>query len=825
MGNQKMKWTSTAGGSRTRAWASKALITEFGKCYRVTGQIRRGTAPSGIAVEARIGNDADPLGNSSVERGTLGQSVVFADETWQQFEVRWVDWTNNGTSWFHLYTTEDWASRGSPAAQFQGLKEGDEIEVKDLVAEAFPDTLEDQPYGSTRTATTVQKHGVSLTFNRAVSVKKYVNGDLEIADPNLATLQVVSTWPAGNIQNFTLTPSSTNYNATPTAAATAYQIRTNGMVRNPWPAGWEMTGTSLAGPNGQAFDDYMTGVSIIGKFVEQPYSYDGKFNIDPGITGSPVTVGSACTLVKAMHARVPLERMTSAQGGGGETRARLLALVPFTIVSAHSATGSFRPHPGLADKTPPANISDMDLSVLPSRALPDGISSPFTAGDAIRTASYMFPFWVRQFPSVPGFVPSMCVGVYSENTSDDVSKFLFAPMYLTGLTSAERERVAIGIIQAGLDLQQDNRIRINPWAESGGKTYFHRALVALTALLMRGSGIAAQIEGDLTNTSGGQYDVRLNPGLAANDRRYPWTENCTVGRITPLLVDTPRRAGGSVRGTRRHMMWFPECVGLAFMGDTIGSGTYAPWTENNANVQNSWATEYQMKNGGGDLWLTMLAIHAIPGLRAVYDHPPIIELYDRAWQYYARNGNKAFPPPDATEAALWRAYRSTGAPVAANNLGLTYIDKTGAEVVSLMAKDWFFYYGTTLTLDNYASAIRTGGIEGIAKMRSYPTGAFMSFDLKPEWYDIAGTSDLNAATIPTSYTLVSGSLPTGLTLNATTGVISGTPTAPSPLRSDLPQDPTDRDRKFTIRATDLVVRASNGAGDSEQTIRFAVVPA
>ena len=467
----------------------------------------------------------------------------------------------------------------------------------------------------------------------------------------------------------------------------------------------------------------------------------------------------------------------------------------------------------------------MDLSVLPSLALPSGVSAPFDVGNATRIASHMFPFWVRQFPSVPGTVPSLSTAVYSEQTSEEVSEYFLAPLYLAGLTAPQRERVAIGLIQAGLDLQQENRMRVNPWAESGGKTYFHRAIVALTSMLMAGSSIAAQIATDLANTAGIQFDVRLNPGLSSASKRYPWGENCTIGRITPLLVNTPRRPGGSTRGARRHMKWFPECVGLAFMGDTIGSGTYAPWTENNANVQNSWATEYQMKNGGSDLWLTILAIHAIPGLRAVYDHPPIIELYDRAWQYYARNGNKAWPTIRSTDQALWRAYRSTGVPVPASNLGLGYIDKTPSELVAIMGDDWAYWYDEPISIDYYASAIRTGGIQGIAKLRTFPVSSPMSFDLKPEWYDIAGTSDLNAATIPTRYTLVSGSLPTGLTLNTTTGVISGTPTAPSPLRSDLPQDPTDRNRKFTIRATDLVVRASNGAGDSEQTIRFAVVPA
>ena len=68
-----------------------------------------------------------------------------------------------------------------------------------------------------------------------------------------------------------------------------------------------------------------------------------------------------------------------------------------------------------------------------------------------------------------------------------------------------------------------------------------------------------------------------------------------------------------------------------------------------------------------------------------------------------------------------------------------------------------------------------------------------------------GSSLLNDATIPTLYTLVSGELPAGVTLDTTTGVLSGIPVAAT--IGDFEE---------------ITVRASNAFGDSSQIIRFSI---
>jgi hypothetical protein len=71
---------------------------------------------------------------------------------------------------------------------------------------------------------------------------------------------------------------------------------------------------------------------------------------------------------------------------------------------------------------------------------------------------------------------------------------------------------------------------------------------------------------------------------------------------------------------------------------------------------------------------------------------------------------------------------------------------------------------------------------------------------------ITPISPTNSGGISTSYSLLSGTLPVGLSLSSTTGVVSGTPTA-------------------TQSPTNFVVRAVNAGGNSDFTIQAAVNPA
>ena len=109
----------------------------------------------------------------------------------------------------------------------------------------------------------------------------------------------------------------------------------------------------------------------------------------------------------------------------------------------------------------------------------------------------------------------------------------------------------------------------------------------------------------------------------------------------------------------------------------------------------------------------------------------------------------------------------------------------------------------------------------------FQVGSPMNWELGPEWHVKPGApteSWLDPASIPTAYGITFGTLPAGISMDTSTGVISGTPTEQSPLRPDLPDDPTDRANPVQVRITDIMVQASNSFGSTpSQMIRLSVV--
>ena len=842
---QRIRWINTAGGTRRYCTASFPVDLEIGKAYRVTGQIDTSGLESGTPVEIRAGRDFRLVPTEYSERDFFGAWTGYANGGWLDIDLRFTCYT--ATPHVGLSITDAYEGRsGNPVPlRRPGMRQDDAAIVRaapdgvgTLRVEEYLDTLHGQPITATTLTTEIRKQGVTFTFNRAVKVGMYANRDFWFLDPNPANptpLACTSIWPECRKVYFTRSTDPdgaqrVRFSATPTPTWASW----HGAAVNPWAEGWEQVPANSTKARLQEWEDFfwtsrentidpVTKEAAFGDPVQQNLQYDASFNVDPTYTGDPILCGgTARTIVKAVHFETTVSRF-----GNDSTRGRLKSLTPITYVLTAPPDGSFRPHPGKADKTPTHNVSAVNFSILPNLAPPPGVPSTVKWAETLRWCEHMTPFYMRQVPSGPGMMPAMSTAVYPSSGNIDQCDAAFIPLYTNELTTPQKERLAIAMCQAGLDIHHDNLMRIWPYAESGGKS-IHKPYAVIASLLLGDVAMQAEIA-----RSARQWDVQDNPSLPPSERYNPYHEDGMWGFVPPEAVAAARKPS-QVKGIRPTMKYFPENVGMPAIMES--DNPYKPWittaTDKNGLArmgnpvgQNLWDAVYR-DTGPPEMVAAVLAMHVIPGARAVHGNEANLRWYDMYFNRIAAVPGVNVPPP-AYQRALWQAYRSDK-PVPVSRNGLREIDYTDAEVVTLIADDVLATTGVSLIATGAGSgAANTLSYadrgRGVPRLRKFTLGQTMNFPLAPEWFVVGGTSLLNPATVPTRYALVSGTLPAGLAFDVTTGVISGTPTARSPLRPDLPGDPTVRVNPVTIRCTDIVVRATNANGSSDQLIRFAVV--
>jgi hypothetical protein len=849
---QRIRWINTAGGTRRYCTASFPASLEVGRTYRVTGQIDTSGLESGTPVEIRAGRDSRLVPTEYSERDFFGAWTGYANGGWLDIDLRFACYT--ASPHIGLSITDAYEGRsGNPVpVRRPGMRQDDAVIVRatpdgagTLRVEEFLDTLHGQPTTATTTTTEIRKQGVVFTFNRAVTVGMYANRDFWFLDPNPGNptpLACTSIWPECRKIYFTRSTDPDGaqrmrFSATPTPTWASW----HGAAINPWADGWEQAQANSTKARLQEWEDnfWTSRENTInssnkeaeyGDPVQQNLQYDAGFNLDPSYSGRPILCGTiAKTIVKAVHFETTVSRF-----GNDATRGRLKSLTPVTYVTTPPAAGSFRPHPGKADKTPTHNVSAMNIGILPSLAPPSGAPSTVKWPETLRWCEHMTPFWMRQFPSGPGMVPTMSTAVYPSSGNIDQCDAAFIPLYTNELEAPQKERLAIAMVQAGLDMHQDNLMRIWPFAESGGKS-IHKPYAVIASLLLGDTVMQAEI-----TRSAIQWDVQKNPSLPPSERYYPYYEDGMWGFVPAAAVSAIRKPP-RVNGIRPTMKYFPENVGMPAQMES--DNPYKPWVTDatdrygvsrngNPAGHNLWDAVYR-DTGVPEMMPAVLAMHLIPGARAVHGNEANLRWYDMYFRRVAKGTGENVPLAPYAQ-ALWKAYRSQK-PVPVSRLGLKEIDYTDAQAVAIIADDVLESSGIVLRADGAGSGAPDtlsypNRMRGVPRIRTFRVGSPMTFALAPEWFvdpDALAVSLLNPDTIPTSYSLVSGTLPAGLTLNATTGIVSGTPLTTSPVRTDLPGDPTVRARQndpsSRIRATDIVVRASNARGSSDQLIRFGVV--
>ena len=851
---QRITWINTAGGTRRYCTASFPADLEIGKTYRVTGQIDTSGIESGTPVEIRAGRDSKLVPTEYSERDYFGAWTGYANGGWLDVDLRFACYT--ATPHIGLSITDAYDGRsGTPVPiRRPGMRQDESVTVRaapdgtgTLRVEEYLDTLHGQPVTATTTATQIRRQGVTFTFNRAVTVGMYANRDFWFLDPNPADpvpLACTSIWPECRRHYFARVTDPDGaqrllYSATPTPTWASW----HGAAVNPWAEGWEQAPSISATARLQEWEDPfwssrensidpVTREAQYGDPVQQNLPYDASYNVDPTYAAAPILCGAtAKTIVKSVHFETTVSRF-----GNDSTRGRLKSLTPVTYVTSAPPPGSFRPHPGKADKTPTHNVSTLNMGVLPNLAVPPDVPSTTSWPETLRWSEHMTPFYMRQQPSGPGLIPTMSTAVYPSSGNIDQSHAAFIPLITNELTAPQKERLAIAMAQAGLDMYSDNLMRIWPYAESGGKS-IHKPYAVLAALLLGDTAMQAEIA-----RSARQWDVQDNPSRAPAERYNPYYEDGMWGFVPPEAVSTVRKSS-LVKGVRPTMKYFPENVGMPALMES--DNPYKAWVtaatdrdgvsrNGNPQGQNLWDAVYR-DTGPPEQYGAILAMHVVSGARTVHGNDANLRWYD---MYFHRVSSTSGlnVPVQPFQQALWRAYRADR-PVPVSRNGLTYVDYTDAEGVAIIADDVLARHGIALrSTDAGSGAADTlayaGRMRGVPRMRRFPVGSPMSFPLAPEWFVKSGApteSHLSPATIPTAYSIVSGTPPTGVTLDPVTGVLGGTPSQASPVRADLPGDPTVRAAQTLpasrIRATDLVVRASNPHGSSDQLIRFAVVPA
>ena len=120
---------------------------------------------------------------------------------------------------------------------------------------------------------------------------------------------------------------------------------------------------------------------------------------------------------------------------------------------------------------------------------------------------------------------------------------------------------------------------------------------------------------------------------------------------------------------------------------------------------------------------------------------------------------------------------SGGMPVPVHRFGLDdETDYSPSQARAIMADDFALQSGRAMTDADWSVP---NPADGVPRMRIFGVGRPMTFPLAPEWFVTSEGSHLDARSVPISYSVVDGALPAGLSLDAATGVISGTPSVVS----------------------------------------------
>lgn len=450
---------------------------------------------------------------------------------------------------------------------------------------------------ATLTAASVSQYGVTFVFSSAVRVGQYANGDWWA----LAPVTITSILPASTTKSGSYTD------------GTAYTGRViNGAMVNPGNRSF-VGGTTAANATGgnQGWDS----IQAIGSYAGETQPYTASLNVDPGATGSSIVfaAGEEGSVVKAI---------SSTDSPPPYARQILSDMAVLTVVATVPADGDFRPGIAGSSKASSWNVSDIDYSVLPD------LSDPAAGKPSIATAkagvARMFNVARTTLLSGPG-----CRNVLATNNQDgygqdiafDVEKSMLS--LLLNYTDAEKETLAIGVIQYAIDLysrvQEGGRYPEKAFWMGGGN-HALKPVVVMAACMLNDAGMKAAV------------NYALAPTVWQDDRQI-----FTVSTST-LSVSPTTSASRPADPYYRYMVGMPE------WGIQIG----APG-EGNTSPNSIGSNEYRTyRNIVGCSVLGMwLCMNKVTGARAVWNNEAWFQYMERLWNWkkthpYETNGMSVF---------------------------------------------------------------------------------------------------------------------------------------------------------------------------------------
>jgi len=436
--------------------------------------------------------------------------------------------------------------------------------------------------GGTLAPTTMQSSitdgPVTWTFAAAAPVGQYADGGWFAVNPS-----VTSTAPAS------IVASGTYSNANP------YTDRTiHGLESNPGSEG----GTGANPVNTpQGFDTLVWDTITASKPTE--FEYSDALNVAPEKTAVPLS--GPRTLLKAVS-------ITASLNPSG--RDRLNDLKFLTLVSSVPNVNSFARFAGDTDKAPWFTTADLDLSVLPSLALPSGAVLPTMA--YMRGKLGRFQAFKNMQLFARGISPNNQQNAYGGDIARDITEAMLFTM-TAGVASADRLEIVIKLVQAGLDFANGAEIG-RRWSSAtfsfGGSHQWMKILIVYAARLLR-------------NASNTTARAIVQKWADANQQKV-WADDMMMFPVSRIVIET------TATETLTDRLWpipYPD-----WAENTVD------WTSKPSGAASGLSFEHSYRNINSFPLMSAALIARLLGAQTLWGNAQFFDYIDRFYNIWLARG-------------------------------------------------------------------------------------------------------------------------------------------------------------------------------------------
>lgn len=385
-------------------------------------------------------------------------------------------------------------------------------------------------------ATSVSRHGITWFFDDDYEVGQYANGDYWVVGP----VTIVNINPLSIVDEFSRT--------------------LNGSMINPINQKIQGYDSATYGPYGPAWDP----------------------DLNVGRPGGN-TLSASNPLVVPVNSSL----VSSGSHPTAGQRPQLVDLAILTVIATPPASGSFRPPPYGTNKTPLANVSQLDFSFLPQLdAVPATPNLTTVTGGFERFWNEQDTNWTGRYLHASNNQPD-----YGRDINVRVNEGTLS--LCLNYSIEQKYTLLLRMTQIGLDIYGALIYNGAVWPENGAHNPGRKTMMLLAGRALNDSAILAQC------------DASNYFGFAEERQTWILTE-ADVGRA----VAAPRET------------YLAEDVGLPEWGITHYSTP--------SRDDRRWNASYRDVNGGVFLG-SALAIRLF-GLRTTWNWPPFFQYTDRYWE-------------------------------------------------------------------------------------------------------------------------------------------------------------------------------------------------